>query len=337
MLSGAPSVVRPMTEAISAGAAMERNPDMPTRIVLALAASLGLPAAYAQDQTAPAVETASPGVETGYAEVDGLRIYYQVHGDLESGETPLLILHGSFMSAEAMAPLAERFAAKRPVIVISQRGHGRTGDAPGPITYEMLADDAAAVLKELGVETADVLGYSMGGTAAIAMAVRHPERVGKQVILSGTSRRDGWYPEVLEAVGQWTPEMFAGSPLQTEYERLSPTPDAFPTLVKELRDMEERPYGWSEDEIRVIDGKTMIIVGDADGVELAHAVRLFNLRGGGGAQAAAQGYMTEAPEARLAILPATSHIGIMANAELIVDLVTPFLDDVTPPMPPGFL
>jgi len=295
------------------------------------------PAASATRDTRPATEERSTPIKTGYAEVDGLRIYYQVHGDLNSGKTPLFVLHGSFMTAEAMAPLVEPFAATRPVIVIDQRGHGRTGDAPGPITYERLADDAAGVLEALNVPAADVLGYSMGGTVAIAMAVRHPDRVGKQVILSGPSRREGWHPEALEGMGEWTPEMFAGTPLEAEYKRLSPTPDAFPALIEDLKEMEERPYGWSEDEVRAIDDKTMIVIGDADGVVLEHAVELFKLRGGADAELAAKGVMTDVPRTRLAVLPATSHVGMMARAQLIADLVTPFLEDTVPPMPEGFL
>lgn len=274
---------------------------------------------------------------TGYANVaDGARIYYQVHGDLDAGKPPLLVLHGSFMSAEAMAPLAGRFADDRPVIVIAQRGHGRTGDTEGGLSFDVMADDAAGVLEALGVGSADVLGYSMGGSVAIAMAVRHPEWVGKQVIVAGTYRRDGWYPEVLDTMAAITPETFANTPMEAEYRRLSPTPDAFPTQVEEIRAMEARPYGWPEDAVRAIEGKTMVIVGDADGVELEHAVELFKLRGGGDRKAAATGSITGAPDARLAILPATSHIGIMARAGLIAEMVTPFLDDITPPMPKGF-
>ena len=168
---------------------------------------------------APAAPT-----RTGYAETNGARIYYQVYGDLNSGKTPLLVLHGAYMSAESMAPLVVRFAATRPVIAIAQRGHGRTGDVAGGITYELLADDAAGVLKALSVEAADVLGYSMGANAALLMAVRHPERVGKQVIVSGTYRRDGWRPGVLQAIEKITPEFFAGGPMEREYKRLSPLP-----------------------------------------------------------------------------------------------------------------
>ena len=274
--------------------------------------------------------------DSGYAEVDGLRIFYQVYGDLTSGRTPLLILHGSYMSADAMEPMTDGFVATRPVIVIDQRGHGRTGDAEGPITYELLADDAAGVLESLGVPTADVLGYSLGANTAILMAIRHPDRVGKLVAVSGTYRRDGWYPEVLQAMAQITPEFFAGTPMESEYRRLSPTPDAFPTLVEKLKVLDAAPQAWSEDEIRAFRGKTMIVLGDADAVRPEHAVELFRLRGGGDPAVAAQGFLTEPPPARLAILPGTSHIGIMAEAELVADLVTPFLDDETPPMPEGF-
>ena len=278
----------------------------------------------------------STSPRTGYADADGLRISYQVYGDLKPGETPLLVLHGTFLSAEAMAPLAEPFSAARPVIAIDQRGHGRTGDAPEPITYERLADDAAGVLEALDVPVADVLGYSMGGTVAIGMAVRHPDRVGKLVVLSAPSHREGWLLGVLEAMIRMTPEAFAGSPIQAEYERLSPTPDTFPTLVEEMRVMEGQSYGWSEAEVRAIAAPTMIVLGDTDGVGLEHAANLFKLRGGGDAGVAASGFLTEPPRARLAVLPATSHTGILAQGRLITELVTPFLDAAAPPVAEGF-
>ena len=274
---------------------------------------------------------------TGYATVNGARFYYQVYGDLTSKKTPLLVLHGGYMSSDAMAPVIQPFVESRPVIAIDARGHGRTGDLPGGLTYEQMADDAAGVLDALKVRSADVLGYSMGGITAIQMAIRHPEKVGKQVILSGTYRRDGWYPELNEALAQATPEMFAGSPLEAEYKRLSPTPNAFPVLVGELRAVDGSNYDSSDDAVRGIDDKTMIVVGDADGVEFEHVIKLFKLRGGGDAKVAAQGFLAEAPRARLAILPGTSHIGIMANAELIGQLAIPFLDDTKPITPPGFL
>ncbi len=284
-------------------------------------------------------EQATPALtptRTGYAAVEGGRIHYQVYGDLNSGRTPLLVIHGSFMSADSMAPFIAPFVASRPVIAIDARGHGRSGDLPGGITYELLADDGAAVLRALNVRQADVLGYSMGATAALFMAVRHPEVTGKQIILAGTARRDGWYPEVLQAMAQATPAAFAGSPIEAEYRRLSPTPDAFATFVWEVLALEAVNYAASNDAIRAIDDKTMIILGDADGVQLDHAIELFRLRGGGDRQAAAQGMIRGAPRARLAILPATSHVGLMSEAQRIAELAIPFLDDRGPPRLTGF-
>lgn len=275
--------------------------------------------------------------KTGYADVNGARFYFQTFGDLGSGKRPLLVLHGSFMSSEAMAPLIVGFAGTRPVIAFDARGHGRTGDLQGPITYAQMADDAVSVLNALKVPTADVLGYSMGGVTAVAMAVRFPDKVGKQVIVAGVSRREGWYPEVLEGMARITPETFAGSPLEKEYKRLSPTPEAFPALVGKIREQEAANYDQADEAVRAIQNKTMIIVGDADGVQLDHALKLFMLRGGGDRKAAAQGFLPEAPRARLAVLPATSHIGIMANGPLISELSIPFLDDTKPVVPPGFL
>lgn len=265
---------------------------------------------------------------TGFADVAGGRIHYQVHGDLTSGKTPLLVLHGSFMSGDAMRPFVEAFATDRPVIATDARGHGRSGDLPGPITYELMADDAAAVLAALHVPRADVLGCSVGGTTALVMAVRHPDRVGKQIILAAPSRLDGWYPEVLQGMANATPAAFAGTPVEAEYRRLSPTPTPTqcPTFVEEVTGLEQASYNISNDAVRAIAGNTMLIVGDADGVELEHAIELFKLRGGGDREAAAREFIAGAPRARQAILPATSRIGIMAEAERIAALATPFLD-----------
>jgi pimeloyl-ACP methyl ester carboxylesterase len=283
------------------------------------------------------VAAASTPVRSGYVEVNGARHYYQVRGDLKSGKTPLLVLHGALMSADAMALLAERFAGSRPVIALDARGHGRTPDIAGPITYELLADDAAGVLAALGVRTADVLGYSMGGTTAIVLAIRHPERVNKLIPISGPYSYQGLYPEVRKAFEQWSPTMLAGSGLEAEYKRLSPTPDGLPALITKLKVLVNSPYGWPEARIRELDNRTMVVVGDADGIQLEHAIKLFVLRGGGDRQTAANGFLAEAPRARLAVLPGTSHVGMMARPQLIVDVVTPFLDDETPPMPGNFL
>lgn len=306
------------------------------RALLATATLLAAaPAALHAQTPAPAPAAVSAAAKTGYAEVDGARIYYQIHGDLASDRTPLLVLHGAFMSGDAMAPLIAPLAATRPVIAIDARGHGRTGDAPGGLSYDQMAHDAAGVLAALKVEKADVLGYSMGAATALRVAMLHPERTGKQVIISGAYRLDGMPPELIKSIASLTPEIFAGSPMESGYKALSPTPDAFPTLVNEIKALDATDFTWSEDGIRAIEGKTMVIAGDNDGTTLEHTIALFKLRGGYDLPTILQGFMTEAPQARLAILPATSHIGIMAEAPAIAAMVTAFLDDKAPP-PPTF-
>jgi pimeloyl-ACP methyl ester carboxylesterase len=279
----------------------------------------------------------TPPARTGYANVNGARHYYEVRGDLKSGKTPLLVLHGSFMSADAMAPLVERFARTRPVIATDARGHGRTPDVPGPMTYELLADDAAGVLAALGVETADVLGYSMGGLTATALAIRHPERVRKLIPVSAPFSKRGWHAVVRKGFDQWSPTMLAGWGLEAEYRRLSPTPDSLPALITKHKAQEVADYGWPEAQIRALRQPTMVVLGDADGVSLEHAIRMFELRGGNDGEAAAKGFLAAPPRARLAVLPGTSHIGLAARPQLVVDVVTPFLDDETPPLPANFL
>jgi pimeloyl-ACP methyl ester carboxylesterase len=273
---------------------------------------------------------------TGYADSAGARIYYAVYGDLDPAKTPLLVLHGSLMSGEAMAPIVAPFAATRPVITVDARGHGHTGDVPGPITYQIMADDGAAVLAALRIGKADVLGYSMGGTTAIQMAVRHPDRIGKQVIVSAPAWRRGWYPKVQASFEQWTPEMFAGSPVERAYRALSAHPDDFPRVIGKLRELEKSRYDVAPDALRAIPGKTMIFVGDSDGVDLRQAIALFEARGGPDPAAATKGFIAEAPRVRLAILPATSHVGMAGAGALIAQLAIPFLDDRPPPPPSGF-
>jgi pimeloyl-ACP methyl ester carboxylesterase len=272
----------------------------------------------------------------GFVDVDGARIAYRVHGDLASGRKPLMVLHGSLMSAESMAPMIGPFVASRPVIAVDARGHGRTGDVPGPITYERMADDVAAVARSLGVRRVDVLGYSMGATTALIAAVRHPDLVDKQVIVSGVSKRGGWVPEAQAGFEEWNAKMFAGTPIEGAYKRESATPEAFPAVIDKLREAETADYDVAPEALRSIAGKTMIVAGDYDGLQLSHALELFAARGGSNKEVALKGFMTAAPRARLAILPGTSHIGMNGEGKLLAQLVVPFLDDRPPEPPSGF-
>ena len=301
-----------------------------TASVLAVAAS---PAA-AQAPAAPTTTAATTRATDGSAAVEGGEIRYQVIGDLTAGKTPVLVLHGAFMSADAMKPLTD-LLTDRPVIVVDQRGHGRTGDLPGPISYEALADDAAAVLADAGVGRADVFGYSMGAGAALQLALRHPERVKHLVLASVSFNEAGNLPGFAEQMAQITPEVFAGSVMEREFKRQSPTPDAFPSVVNKIKVM-DAGQDWSADSIRAMTAPTFIIIGDHDIVRPEHAVEMYRLRGGGDTARASQPFLTEAPPARLAILPGSSHIDVFGDPALLAAMILPFLDDATRPIPPGF-
>jgi pimeloyl-ACP methyl ester carboxylesterase len=274
--------------------------------------------------------------KTGFAEANGARIAYQLYGDLASGKIPLIVLHGSLMSAESMTPMIEPFVASRPVVAIDARGHGRTGDVAGPITYERMADDVAAVAWALGVKRVGVLGYSMGATTALIAAVRHPDLIDKQVMVSGVSERAGWVPEAQASFEKWNAQMFAGTPIESAYKRESATPDAFASVIDKLRNTETAAYDVSPQQLRAIPGKTMIVAGDYDGLQLSHALQVFAARGGSNEEVAMKGFLSTSPRARLAILPATSHIGMHNEGALLAQLVVPFLDDRAPAPPSGF-
>jgi pimeloyl-ACP methyl ester carboxylesterase len=304
----------------------------PILLAAAVLALANAPPASAQTQAAASAPASAPRAES--AAVEGGEIRYVVHGDLKSGKTPVLVLHGAFMSADTMKPLTDRLTG-RPLIVVDQRGHGRTGDLPGPITYERLADDAAAVLADAKVEKADVVGYSMGAGAGLQLALRHPARVKHLVVASVSFNEAGNLPGFAQQMEQITPEVFAGTPMETEFKRLSPTPDAFPSVVNKIKVM-DRGQDWPAAQIRALTSPTFIIIGDHDIVRPEHAVELYRLRGGGDTARASQPFLNEAPPARLAILPATSHINVFGDPALLAAMILPFLDDQIPPPPPGF-
>ena len=260
--------------------------------------------------------------ETGYAPAGELEMYYEVHG---SGR-PLVLLHGAYMSADAMGPLLGPLASDRRVVVPEMQGHGRTADADRPITYEQMADDTAALIGHLGLEDADVVGYSMGAATAVQLGIRHPGLVGRLVVISASYTSDGMQLEAREMFPSITPEMFAGSPMEQEYQRLAPDPAAFSTLVGKLKALDTEAFAWPDDDIRGIPAPMLIVVGDSDVVTVEHATAMYRLRGGGG-MADLSGFGSS----QLAVLPGSSHFmppgsGILDRAEWLLPMIRTFLD-----------
>ena len=252
-----------------------------------------------------------------YASVNGLEMYYEIHG---TGE-PLVLLHGAYMTIDAMGEVVPSLAKTRRVIAVEVQGHGRTADIDRPLSYEQMADDTAALLRHIGIEEADIFGYSMGGGIALQVTIRHPEVVRKLVLASVYYNNDGVYPEVLEAIETITPEAFAGTPWREEYDRIAPNPEHFPTLVAKLKELDLTFVGWPPEDIQAIEAPALIIIGDSDVVRPEHTVEMFRLVGGGVA-----GDLAGLPSSRLAILPGTTHVGLVERSDLLVSMIGEFLD-----------
>jgi pimeloyl-ACP methyl ester carboxylesterase len=259
-----------------------------------------------------------------YARVNGLDLYYELHG---SGQ-PLVVLPGSFWTIEAMGELVPQLALSRRVIAVELQGHGHTADIERPLRYELMADDIAALITSLGLEQADLFGYSLGGGVALQTAIRHPEVVRKLALASTAFKRDGWYPEDLTAMSAMSAEAFAGTPIHDAYLRTSPVPEAWPTLVAKVRQLVTSDYDWTSG-VAALTTQTLLLVGDADGVRLAHTVEFFGLLGGG----QADGDLAGLPRSSLAVLPATTHVGwappyhgIMTRTHLLLPILTEFLN-----------
>lgn len=255
---------------------------------------------------------------TGYAPVNGLEMYYEIHGE----GSPVVLLHGSFMTiTNNWTDMIAQLSKTRQVIAVEMQAHGRTADINRELSYENLAADIAALLDHLKIHQADLLGYSMGGSVAMLAAIRHPEKVRKVVSISAVFRHDGWVREAVEAFPRIEPGMFKGSPIEAEYKKLSPTPDKFDTFVERVGQAAGEPFDFGADKLKATKAPMLFIHGDADGARLDHIAEMFRLKGD-----EIHGDLRPRSESRLAILPDTTHVTLMERTSVIVPMVNDFLD-----------
>lgn len=260
-----------------------------------------------------------------YANVNGLKMYYEVYGQGQ----PLILLHGGLGVIGMFEQILPSLAEKRQVVAVELQGHGHTADIDRPLSFEQMADDIAALIGQLGLENADILGYSLGGGVALQTAIRHPGLVRKLVIVSAPYRSSGWYPEVragMRSMNAEAAQAMIGSPMHQAYASAAPKPEDWPTLVARTGQLVGQDYDWSK-AVAALQTLTLIVVGDADAVRTAHAVEFFELLGGGKADAGWDG--AGMSNARLAILPATTHYNIFFSP-LLAPCVTRFLDEPLP-------
>ena len=260
---------------------------------------------------------------TGTVPVNGLEMYYEIHG---TGQ-PLVLLHGAFSAiGTSFGQLLPGLAEGRQVVAFELQAHGRTADIDRPLSNEAMADDVAAAITHLGLGPADLFGYSMGAFVALQVAIRHPEVVRKLVFMSATYSLSGVHPGLMEGLGEMTPEMMHGSPWHEEYLRIAPHPDDFAKLFAKKTAMDRQLTDVRAEDIAALKAPTLIIIGDSDLVRPEHAVEMFRLLGGGVFGDMPPGL----PASQLAVLPGTSHVSIVSRADLLLPIITHFLDA---PMP----
>jgi pimeloyl-ACP methyl ester carboxylesterase len=248
---------------------------------------------------------------SGYADVNGLHMYYEVHGE----GSPLVLLHGGLLTIDLnFAGLIPTLAARHTVIGVEMQGHGRTADIDREMTPAALASDVVALLDVLGIDRAHVLGHSLGADVALELAVNHPARLRSVVPVSGTVRPDGMH-EDLRDPSRWatstrlpTEQNFAD--WRAEYERLSPHPEHFDEFQATLSSSVAGYQGWSDEQLAGITAPALIVIGDHDFTTVEHAGLMLEL----------------IPGSELAILPGTNHMQATTRPELLLPMLAAFLD-----------
>jgi pimeloyl-ACP methyl ester carboxylesterase len=252
-------------------------------------------------------------VNSGYAPVNGLRMYYEVHGQGATGR-PLVLLHGGLLTIElSFGNLLPELAAGRQVIATELQGHGRTADIERDLEPGLLAGDVAALLDHLGVGQADVLGFSLGGTVAVQLALDHPDRVGRLIPVSVSFASDGNHQEISDPARHATstrmPTEEDFRQMREAYMRVAPDPGHFDVFWAKVGQAANGFKGWTPGELGSITAPTLLVFGDHDFVRLEHAVQVHGL----------------IPGAQLAVLPGATHVGVLRRADLVVPLVNGFL------------
>jgi pimeloyl-ACP methyl ester carboxylesterase len=267
--------------------------------------------------------TDTAAVRAGYAPVNGLSMYYEIHGEGQ----PLVLLHGAFSAiGTSFQNVLPGLARTRQVIGLEMQGHGRTADIDRPLSPGQMADDTVAALEYLGIEKADFFGYSMGSDVALHVVVRHPEVVRKLVLASAAYTLSGVHPGLMDGLAEMRPEMMFGSPWHEEYLRIAPRPEDFAVLFQKKTQMDREHEDFPPEAISAIKAPTLLVIGDSDLVRPEHAVEMFRLLGGGVFGDTPAGL----PASQLAVLPGTSHVTLVDRADLLLALIPPFLDAPVP-------
>jgi pimeloyl-ACP methyl ester carboxylesterase len=265
----------------------------------------------------------TPPKSSGYVDVGALKLYHERHGD----GPPLILLHGAFGTIEScFSGLLPRLAERFEVIAVELQGHGRTADIDRPLLYEHMAADTAALLDALEIPRAHFVGYSLGGAVALQVALDRPELVDHVVFFGGASfDPSGVYPELMAAFESFDPHELDGSRWHEAYRRVAPDPDAWTSLVVKINELDRSGHSWPRERLAALRAPTLLAIGDADIVRPEHTVEMFRLLGGRGPLAP-----EEPTKAQLAVLPGTSHEGLLNRVDWLASMIAEFLSTRRP-------
>ncbi len=256
--------------------------------------------------------------ESGYAPVNGIKVYYEVYGQ----GMPIVLLHGSFYTIDLnWSQLIPELSKHRKVIAIEMQGHGHSPYSDRALSITTLASDVEKLMDYLKIDSADVAGYSMGGSIAYQFAVQSPKRLRKLVIISSTYKTDGWLPIVNTAFEEFKPEYFDNSPLKTVYDAVAPDTTKWPMFLKQMFDFAKVPFNCGDSNIAKITSPVLIISGDNDGVDKIELMKTYQLLGGG-----ISADLEPMPKSHLAIVPSQGHVSLMMQTETILRYLKDFLN-----------
>ena len=255
--------------------------------------------------------------DSGYVPVNGTKVYYEVYGDGK----PLVLLHGAFMTIEMnWGQLIPELSKTRKVIAIEMRGHGHTPFSDRKLDLATMASDVEGVMDHLKVESADIAGYSMGGSVAYQLTILSPKRVNKLVIISSTYKTSGWLPVVTNGFKNFKPEFLMNTPLKTAYDAAAPDKTKWMPFLQQMIVFVQTPFDLGDANIAKITSPVLIISGDNDGLDKIELMKTYQLLGGG--VAADLGPM---PKSHLAVVPSQSHVGVMMQTKTILGYLDGFL------------
>ena len=261
---------------------------------------------------------------SGYAPVNGIKVYYEVYlptGQAGGEGEPIILLHGAFYTIEMnWRQIIPELSKTRKVIAIELQGHGHSPYSDRKLDIATLAKDVEGVMDYLKVDSADVAGYSMGGSVAYQFAVQSPKRLRKLVIISSTYKTSGWLPEVNSAFKDFKPEFFDNTPLKTAYDAVAPDTTKWRKFIEKMIDFAEVPFNVGDSNIAKITAPVLIISGDNDGLDKVELMKTYKLLGGG-----VSADMQPMPKSHLAIVPSQGHVSLMMQTKTILSYINNFL------------